>query len=349
MGRRVDVVIVTSGIVFVIEFKVGKREFQTQDIDQVWDYALDLKNFHETSHGPMLVPILVATDARDHKYEDVFAVDVDQLIKPVMTNANQFGTVFENLLSFAAGNMIETENWANGTYSPTPTIIEAAVALYNQHSVSEITSSAASAKNLRETKKTISEIISNAKLTNQKAICFVTGVPGAGKTLVGLDIATSHLDEVQGAKSVFLSGNGPLVAILREALARDSVRRKKEIGERKRLGDARREAATFIQPVHHYRDTYLKDPSAPFDNIAIFDEAQRAWDLEQTRSFLRRKRGIAEFDKSEPEFLISCLERHQDWAVIVCLVGGGQVIHRGEAGISEWIDAINRSFPLWKI
>ncbi|MBK8810552.1 MAG: DUF2075 domain-containing protein [Acidobacteria bacterium] len=349
MGRRVDVVIVTRRIILVIEFKVGKREFQTQDIDQVWDYALDLKNFHETSHLPMLAPILVATEAPDQKEQDAFTVDLDQLIKPITTNANQLGALLGNLFSFAVENNVDTENWADGSYSPTPTIIEAAVALYNQHSVSEITSKAASARNLRETNRKISEVIRNARLNSEKAICFVTGVPGAGKTLVGLDIATNHLDEVKGTKSVFLSGNGPLVAILREALARDSVRRKKEIGERKRLGDARREAAAFIQPVHHYRDTYLKDTSAPFDNIAIFDEAQRAWDLEQTRSFLKRKRGLANFDKSEPEFLISCLERHQDWAVIICLVGGGQEIHRGEAGISEWIDALNRSFPHWKI
>ncbi len=349
MGRRVDVVIVTSALVFVVEFKVGKREFQTQDIDQVWDYALDLKNFHEPSHLPILAPILVATEAPDQILQPGFTVDTDQLIKPIATNSGQLGIVFENLIRFAGESCIDAQDWAEGSYSPTPTIIEAAIALYNQHSVSEITSKAASAKNLRETNKKISEIIRTARLNKEKAICFVTGVPGAGKTLVGLDVATQHMDEVRGTKSVFLSGNGPLVAILREALARDSVKRKKEAGERKRLGDARREAATFIQPVHHYRDTYLKDPAAPFDNIAIFDEAQRAWDIEQTKNFLKRKRGLSNFDKSEPEFLISCLDRHQDYAVIVCLVGGGQEIHRGEAGISEWIDSLNRSFEHWKI
>lgn len=177
----------------------------------------------------------------------------------------------------------------------------------------------------------------------------MTGVPGAGKTLVGLDIATKYLDAVGGSQSVFLSGNGPLVAILTEALARDAVRRGSKNGVKIRKGEARSKVKVFIQNVHHYRDEYLKDTSAPIDHVAIFDEAQRAWNLSQTADFMKRKKNQPDFKQSELEFLISCLNRHADWAVIICLVGGGQEINRGEAGIGEWLDSLNRSFPDWKI
>jgi hypothetical protein len=175
-------------------------------------------------------------------------------------------------------------------------------------------------------------------------------VPGAGKTLVGLNIATTHFDKSSELYSVFLSGNGPLVNILCEALARDKVQRGKERGDKVRKGDALREVKLFIQNVHHFRDECLKDKDkAPIEHIALFDEAQRAWNMEQTASFMLRKKDTPGFTKSEPEFLISCLDRHQDWAVVVCLVGGGQEINTGEAGISEWIDSLNRSFKDWHI
>jgi hypothetical protein len=150
--------------------------------------------------------------------------------------------------------------------------------------------------------------------------------------------------------SVYLSGNGPLVAVLQEALARDKVRRDKEAGERARMGEARSEVKAFVQAVHHFRDEGLLDEvKPPPEHVVIFDEAQRAWDLEQTRNFMKRKRNRPDFAVSEPEFLISCMDRHQDWAVIVCLIGGGQEINTGEAGIGEWLEALNRSFGQWKI
>lgn len=168
--------------------------------------------------------------------------------------------------------------------------------------------------------------------------------------MVGLDIATKHLDKERGTTSVFLSGNGPLVAILREALTRDKVKRQKEKGTRVKKGEVFGEVKLFIQNVHHFRDECLIDlERAPFDHVAIFDEAQRAWNLTQTASFMKRKKNVANFEISEPEFLISCLDRHKDWAVIVCLVGGGQEINTGEAGIGEWIESLNRSFPNWHV
>jgi hypothetical protein len=179
---------------------------------------------------------------------------------------------------------------------------------------------------------------------------LVTGVPGAGKTLVGLNVATEHLDKGSDLYSVFLSGNGPLVAVLREALARDKVRREREQGRLLKKGVARSEVKAFIQNVHHFRDDCLVDAGrAPVEHVAIFDEAQRAWNIEQTSKFMRQKKGHANFNVSEPEFLISCLDRHSDWAVIVCLVGGGQEINTGEAGIGEWIDSLMRSFKNWHL
>ncbi len=224
------------------------------------------------------------------------------------------------------------------------------MSLYNGHSVAEISRSDASAVNLTQTSNTISNIICAAKANSEKALCLVTGVPGAGKTLVGLNIATKHIDKSNELYSVFLSGNGPLVAILREALARDKVRREKEHGRKRTKADVLSEVKLFIQNVHHFRDECLIDSDRPpIEHVALFDEAQRAWDKKQTSAFMLRKKQVLNFDKSEPEFLISCLDRHRDWAVVVCLVGGGQEINTGEAGIREWIQSILRSFPNWHI
>ena len=349
MGKRIDVLLIINNVIFVLEFKVGEKEYLNSAVDQVWDYALDLKHFHETSHNEIIAPILIATSAKEHYHSIEFTNHQDGLLYPLKTNAQGVKIVIQQVLEFSKGENINIENWTQGRYSPTPTIIEAAMALYQGHSVADITRTDATAENLTTTSTSISNIIQEAKKYKHKSICFVTGVPGAGKTLVGLDIATKHINKDEGLTSVFLSGNGPLVAILREALTRDKVKRVKAKGEKIKKGDVMSEVKSFIQNVHHYRDEYLRDEKAPFDHIAIFDEAQRAWNFEQTVNFMSRKKGVPNFHMSEPEFLISCLNRHQDWAVIVCLVGGGQEINTGEAGISEWIHALNRSFPDWRI
>jgi hypothetical protein len=349
MGRRIDNVVLIGDVIFVLEFKVGESEFSPHNVEQVWDYALDLKNFHETSQASVIAPILVCTEAACPEWLIVQTVHNDGLLFPIKSNIDTLRETIDAVLQSASQSKLNIEGWEAGRYSPTPTIIEAAMALYNEHSVAEISRSDASAKNLRDTSSTVSQLIERAKTNREKIICFVTGVPGAGKTLVGLDVATKHLDKSSGSTSVFLSGNQPLVSVLREALTRDRVRRLKEKGERVKKGDVMRNVSVFIQNVHHYRDAYLVDKTAPVDHVAIFDEAQRAWNLQQTADFMKRKKNQPNFDRSEPEFLISCLDRHEDWAVIVCLVGGGQEIHTGEAGIGEWIDSINRSFPDWKI
>ena len=258
-------------------------------------------------------------------------------------------TVIKTVLDFADGENIDLDSWAGGRYSPTPTIIEAAMSLYSGHGVEEIARKDLDAKNLSTTTDAVLSIIKEAKMHHQKAICFVTGVPGAGKTLVGLNIGAKNYKENEKSSTVFLSGNGPLVAVLREALTRDKVKREKEKGNKIKKLDAFRGVKSMIQNVHNFRDDCLIDKTPPFEHVTIFDEAQRAWDITQTSNFMKRKKNVADFNISEPEFLIGCLDRHEDWAVIVCLVGGGQEINTGEAGISEWIESVNRSFPEWHV
>ena len=350
MGRRIDAVLLIGPVIFVVEFKVGEKTHTSFAFDQVFDYALDLKNFHETSHDQFIAPILVATEAAQSPISVSFTARNDKLLIPVKTNREQLGNVIDEVLSFLGEGNVDAREWEAGRYCPTPTIIEAAMVLYNSHSVAEITRSDAGATNLRLTSSAVSEVIQRSKERSQKSLCFVTGVPGAGKTLVGLDVATKHSEAKDDLYSVYLSGNGPLVKILCEALARDQVSRGKSRGDRVKIGEARSSVKAFIQNVHHFRDECLRDEdAAPIEHVAIFDEAQRAWNAEQTSSFMRRKKNNPNFSQSEPEFLISCMDRHNDWAVIVCLVGGGQEINTGEAGIGEWVSSITRSFPDWHV
>ncbi len=355
MGKRVDVLLLIGNAIFVVEFKVGDRRYWSGAMNQVTDYALDLKNFHDTSHDRYIVPILIATEAPVMPIHVESTPRRDGLLTTIKSNGSNLADIIRQVHAFidtattGERTKVEATAWEDGQYRPTPTIIEAAMALYNGHSVAEIFRSDASGAELHRTTDAISTVIENAKQGKYKAICFVTGVPGAGKTLIGLNIATRHLDDHSNIYSVFLSGNGPLVQILQEALARDKVEREKAAGRRITKSAARSEVKTFIQNVHHYRDEYLKDTRAPADHVALFDEAQRAWDLQQTSKFMRQKKNQPNFKQSEPEFLISCIDRHDDWGVVVCLVGGGQEINTGEAGISEWVEALNRSFPDWHI
>jgi hypothetical protein len=347
MGRRIDVVVLVGPVVFVMEFKVGESRFDRAALDQVWDYALDLKNFHEASHAASIVPILVATEASTVAPNSLHPDD-DKVYRPVAVSADGLRAVMDEALLTIAGSTVDDHEWSRAPYHPTPTIIEAARSLYAQHSVEAIARFDAGAQNLRVTSFRIDELVDEAMKEGRKIICFVTGVPGAGKTLVGLNVATRHRRELeQPTHAVFLSGNGPLVAVLREALTRDEVSRRKSQGEKVRKGKVGESVKAFIQNVHHFRDDALVETGPPIEHVVIFDEAQRAWNLQQTANFMRRKKNRPDFAQTEPEFLISCMDRHKDWAVIVCLVGGGQEINTGEAGIDAWLDAVNSKFPHW--
>ncbi len=347
MGRRVDVILVIGSVVFALEFKVGETAYDRAAIEQVWDYALDLKNFHEASHNVTIAPILVATEAK--AVVGKFEADADNVYRPVLTNADKLRETLELGLSISEGSALDAQAWARASYRPTPTIIEAARSLYAQHSVEAIARFDAGAQNLHTTSKRIEELVDEARSTGQKYICFVTGVPGAGKTLVGLNIATQRRDEKAPTHAVFLSGNAPLVAVLREALTRDEYFRLKAQKQKVTKKKIATPVKAFIQNVHHFRDAGLTDEKAPPEHVVIFDEAQRAWDSKMTANFMKRKKGRPGFTQSEPEFLISYMDRHQDWAVIICLVGGGQEINTGEAGISAWLEAVTNCFPEWKM
>lgn len=348
MGRRIDAVLLIGPIVFVIEFKIGEATFDRSAVEQVWDYALDLKNFHKASHNAPIVPILVATGAKYSPKIDLLSDD-DSVYRPIRISVSEIRNTLDLALRSVSGSVLNDVQWAGAPYHPTPTIVEAARTLYAQHSVEAIARFDAGAVNLRITSRRIEELVDEAKEAGRKIVCFVTGVPGAGKTLVGLNVATRRRDPKGPAHAVFLSGNGPLVAVLHEALTRDEVDRRKARGDKVRKGKVGEGVKAFIQNVHHFRDDALVDTAPPIEHVVIFDEAQRAWNLKQTASFMQRKKKRSGFSQSEPEFLISCMDRHEDWAVIICLVGGGQEINTGEAGIGAWLDALKSSFPNWHI
>ena len=348
IGSRIDAVLISEAVIFVIEFKVGETDYKRDHLNQVWDYALDLKNFHQASHNAPIIPILVATNA---KYSDtvLIAPYADGVYPPRKCNSGGLGELIYVGSQVIGGNPLNAPQWGSAPYQPTPTIIEAAQTLYAKHSVEAIARHDAGARNLQVTSQRIEQLIDNARELQRKIIVFVTGVPGAGKTLVGLNVATKKRDISEATHAVFLSGNGPLVAVLTEALTRDELERLRGRGERIRKGDVGQKVKAFIQNVHHFRDAGLRDVGPPDDHVVIFDEAQRAWDKAMPASFMLRRKRRAGFTQSEPEFLISYLDRHLDWAVIICLVGGGQEINRGEAGISAWLDAVSTNFTAWHV
>lgn len=343
MGKRADAIVVIGKAIFVIEFKDGQSRFDTAAIEQVEDYALDLKNFHEGSHDLSIFPVLVPTQAdasRDVQFELAF----DHVARPFLLCPQDLGPVMQMIGASYRAPGFDPVQWEASGYRPTPTIIQAATALYARHNVEDITRHDADAINLTRTEAAVGRAIEACRARGEKAICFITGVPGAGKTLAGLNIATQRSARQDDEHATFLSGNGPLVDVLREALVRDH--RERTGGQR---SAAERHVQAFIQNIHHFRDEYVHSDAAPSDHVVIFDEAQRAWNRRKAAAFMRQKRGLADFDMSEPEFLLGVMDRHPYWCTIICLVGGGQEINDGEAGLSEWMAALKSRFAHWRV
>ncbi len=343
MGKRADVVVVIGDCIFVLEFKVGSEQFDHQAIEQVEDYALDLKNFHEGSHALSIVPILIATRARASP-DAQMELALDQVAKPLRVAVIDLGDVLRMASAQHRLRPFDATVWAASGYRPTPTIVEAARALYARHEVKDLESYDAGRINLGRTQDAIAAVIEQSKAQKRKSICFVTGVPGAGKTLAGLNIATQRSEAHADEHAVFLSGNGPLVDVLREALTRDQHQR---LGGNK--ANVERKVRAFIQNIHVFRDEYVRNGDIPVEHVVVFDEAQRAWTRTQASKFMQSKRSVADFDMSEPEFLLSVMDRHADWCTVICLIGGGQEINTGEAGLSEWMAAIRDRFPHWQV
>lgn len=343
IGNRIDNVLLYKGIVFLLEFKVGEKHYPNYAVEQVTDYALDLSCFHKESQNKLLVPMLICTHAP--KKEIAIKMLKENILETHCCNGNGIGEYIKSVSDQFEREDFDSLSWIESIYMPTPTIIEAAKALYKGHEVKEISRNDASAKNLNETTEAINSIIDYSKAHERKSICFITGVPGAGKTLAGLNIAIERQKTDENEHAVFLSGNGPLVDVLQEALARDEVKRN---GTSKK--EAIRKAKEFIQIIHHFRDDAISVDRAPIERVTIFDEAQRAWDEPNLTDFMKRKKGIFNFNLSEPEFLISILNRHKGWATIICLIGGGQEINKGEsAGIWGWFEALRNSYPDWDV
>ena len=386
LGKRIDVVLLLRGIIFCLEFKVGQKDALQADIEQVLDYALDLKNFHLLSQDRTIVPILIPTNYPNTSSEFQPSVYDDSIYNPLITGADGLQKLIRNVLEHSGATEPDetlNEQWIISPYSPTPTIIEAARTLYENHTVEDITRHEADKVSTDATIAYILDVIQKSKNNGDKSICFVTGVPGAGKTLVGLDVAVKQSYQggdkmVEDEGAVYLSGNGPLVAVLTEALAIDNHKKCRASGEKKNMSDSRREVGKFIQIIHRYRDNMLMKIKNPVENgvleidpakalkhkeagygevehVAIFDEAQRSWTHKRLADYLKRggtygnKLKVPNFPYSEAAFLIWSLDQREDWATIVCLVGGGQEINTGEAGISEWIAALNDKFPHWKV
>lgn len=376
MGRRADVIVLIDGIVFVLEFKTSEQKFTREALIQVWDYAIDLKNFQEGSRDRILIPIVVAPKEKNKNCHIELKPFEDYVYQPLVSNNERLSECFDKTLSNIIPKHTFTKEdddvWAKSGYDPTPTIIEAAVALYEHHTVEEITKHDGE---IEVTAKCLDKIINECQSNKRKAICFITGVPGAGKTLIGLQTAIKQFEKEN--KAVYLSGNYPLVEVLQEALARDYVKRSRDDYKKGKTNnkpctktDAKSKVKAFIQMIHHYRDLYLEGTEVkngqivpiegyfqshtdkayvPAEHIAIFDEAQRAWTKEELARFMKEKKKIENFPFSEPEYLISCMDRQPDWGLVFCLIGGGQEINKGEAGIAEWLKAMNEHFTDWDI
>lgn len=346
--KRPDLVLLARDVIFVIEMKVGATRFTAQDRWQAEDYALDLRDFHAGSaHHPVL-PFLVITGEPEqaHEGQATYAgLPTAAVPQGLKARCVHFKDAARALLELYAAHHagarppLNAEEWIQARYQPTLNIIEAAEAIYREHSVREI--SHAFADNLAGTCDAIVEAIERAAKSSERLVCFVTGVPGSGKTLTGLSAAHDPRLRRKGwPPAVYLSGNGPLVRIVRAALARDHVRQ-----EKVEKGEAKRRAATFIQIVHEFIGLYaIEQPgSHPPEHVIIFDEAQRGWNADQ----LKRKRGLD--GSSEADLILEIMGRTPSWAVVVALVGGGQEINTGEAGLPAWGEALVRRQGAWSV
>jgi hypothetical protein len=340
LGKRIDVILLIRHMVFSLEFKNGQRAFTAHDAQQAEDYAIDIKNFHKESEDLYVCPILIATDAEPYAKKQSTDCYPDKQVYLQRENIETLVPKISEISKlYGDDGEIDFDKWFNSPYYPTPTIIAAAVEAYSSHHLSEIAQSEAGQDNINACEEKLNEVIAYAEQNKKKCVCFVTGVPGAGKTLVGLDVVAKNLDKGQDNLSVYLSGNGPLVEVLREALKK-SVRAKKQLN---------RETEAAINALIQSSYAFKKDNSSHRhptpENILIFDEAQRVWNQEK----MTRKHNDPMMAVSEPHLLYSIMDRHQDWAVMVCLVGLGQDIYDGEVGINEWFKCGILDFRNWEL
>lgn len=340
LGKRIDVILLIRHMVFSLEFKNGKDIYTAQDARQAEDYAIDIKNFHKESEDLFVCPILIATEAEKYKKPQSLGCYPDKQVHLQRENIETLVPKVQEISGkYGDDTHLDFEKWFNSPYHPTPTIIAAAVEAYTSHDISEIARSEAGQDNIDACEKELNEIIDYAKSNHKKCVCFVTGVPGAGKTLVGLDVVAKNLDKGKQNLSVYLSGNGPLVEVLRAAL-------KQSAKERNIIGKETDEAINaLIQGSYGFKRDNATRSEPTVEHIMIFDEAQRVWNAEKMKS----KHDEEEMAISEPSLLYKIMDRHQDWAVMVCLVGLGQDIYDGEVGINEWFECGINEYTNWEM
>lgn len=338
LRRRIDVLLLSPAAIIVIELKVGETQFQSSDRRQVEEYALDLRDFHSASSGMNIVPVLWCTEANSTYYG--VAIRPGDVADVCLVGKTGLAKLLDQIGTSNPTTPYEIHEWEAGQYKPVPTVVDAATTLFAGHGVREITH--ADATNLDASANRVIQIIHETKRDSTRSLVFLAGVPGSGKTLAGLQVVHSSVEsgvEDQG-DIVYLSGNTPLVVVLREALARDETKRKRAMGEISRLAESRNSVRTRIQHIIDFLHEYLTNDndSSPHEHVIVFDEAQRAWD----EAYGRKKFGRP---FSEPRLLLEIMGRHTDWCSIIALVGGGQEINAGENGIAEWGKALRELEP----
>ena len=345
LRRRIDLVVIAGDLLFVVELKVGADRAELADINQVEEYALDLRDFHKASHGLKMQPVLCCTELPEQADGPEYEPDT-QVQRVVVASAEGLASVLTGRYLSASQEprqQLDVEAWDSSSYEPVPTIIEAATTIFAGHSVKSISRS--DAENLAECSQEVLRLIEEAKTEGRRRLIVVTGVPGSGKTLAGLNVAHGGLNaESERGEVVYLSGNTPLVLVIREALAQDEKARCDIQGERKTLKSIRHDLQTRIQHINDFLKEYCRHDRRrpPHEHAIVFDEAQRAWD---------RKQGQKKFGRNatEPELLLEVMGRHTpDWAAIVCLVGAGQEINTGEAGMRQWGEALSSGLD-WEL
>lgn len=351
MGSRIDTVILYKGIIFDLEFKNFNDTFEGADKDQTKRYAFELENYHSSSKDRIIVPILVATDAekQTHTYECI-----DKQYNLFLSNGCDLAEIINTIAGKHKSENALNKDWFKGKWKPVPTIIDMTRIFFNNSKDDyNLNYTKSTEEDINAAFNKVEEIINNGI---KRKICFITGVPGAGKTLVGLKIAAG-----KKGKSVrsYLSGNHALVQVLRETIYRADQRKNEELkdeleaesmtnDEKKKSSPSdykKRQAAALIQEIREFREILKESPKSITDNVIIFDESQRAWDADKMCG------KNAKIKMSEPEFLLKNLNDKEN-ITVVCLVGEKQEINSGEIGINGWFDVIkdiNKTKDKWEV
>lgn len=338
--KRIDVVILAGDTILILELKSSVQG--EQSLRQAEEYALLLHYFHQPSERRRIVALVVSpgpisTTPNLQRFLPIVEAPAYWIPPIEQVSWDMLAARLLSLTTDSFVDPLDPPSWDNGEYRPVPTIIQAALSLKAGLSIREVAHSRAARHDVEKLTSFVTALVENCRRNNRFAICFVTGVPGSGKTLVGLNLA---FGTQPGQEPIhFMSGTGPLVQVLQAVLARDH-----QVREGVRADKAKIYAKTLIENVHVFAKEYANDVQnrAPSNHVIIFDEAQRAWDRKQNFNKFKR-------DYSEPEMLLKIMERHQDWAVVVALVGGGQEINSGEAGLGEWGRALLSAGRRWAI